>query len=178
MMKDYTITCVFFLSFATFTWVHDGLFSFPDFLMVAFSWLDLHVRKEMGILATYGVDREKAKEEMGTWLADYFDDAGYMDWETQAPMYKAMIMSAFPPIDSLDAQRPEYHKMPVEQFEDNMTRVLAVMDSHLARQRIHFTRSVFSLFRTRWAVVGLWKIEDGFKALKSQRKRKAYIITY
>ena len=117
--------------------------------MVAFSWLDLHVRKEMGILATYGVDREKAKEEMGTWLADYFDDAGYMDWETQAPMYKAMIMSAFPPIDSLDAQRPEYHKMPVEQFEDNMTRVLAVMDSHLARQRIHFTRSVFSLFRTR-----------------------------
>ena len=26
---------------------------------------------------------------MGAWLADYFDDAGYITWETQASIYKA-----------------------------------------------------------------------------------------
>ena len=30
------------------------------------------------------VDRDKAKAEMGAWIADYFDDAGYVNWETQS----------------------------------------------------------------------------------------------
>ena len=105
----------------------------------------------MAILATQGgVDREKAKQEMGAWLADYLDDAGYIDWETQSTFYKAMIMNAFPPIDSLDSARPEYHTMSVEKFEDNMTRVLEVMDSHLAsHRRIHLNGGIFSLIRGR-----------------------------
>jgi len=77
-------------------------------------------------------DREKAKSEMGAWIASYFDDAGYLHWETQTPIYKAMIMTAFPPIDKLDAMKPKFETMPVEQFEENMTKVLQVMDSHLA----------------------------------------------
>ena len=48
------------------------------------------------------VDRDMAKAEMGAWLADYFDDAGYDNWESQCQLYKAMVMSAFPPIDPLD----------------------------------------------------------------------------
>jgi len=77
-------------------------------------------------------DREKAKSEMGAWIASYFDDAGYLHWETQTPIYKAMIMTAFPPIDKLDAMKPKFETMPVEQFEENVTKVLQVMDSHLA----------------------------------------------
>ena len=26
---------------------------------------------------------------MGAWLADYLDDAGYIDWEMHASIYKA-----------------------------------------------------------------------------------------
>ncbi|CAE7810281.1 unnamed protein product [Symbiodinium sp. CCMP2456] len=72
---------------------------------------------------------------MGAWLADYLDDAGYIGWEMHASIYKAMVMTAFPPIDVLDGVKPEFHTMPLETFEDLMTRVLEVMDSHLAEQR-------------------------------------------
>ncbi|CAE7290263.1 unnamed protein product, partial [Symbiodinium microadriaticum] len=94
-------------------------------------------KKEMALFAaaTSGVDRDRAKNEMGAWLADYLDDAGYIGWEMHASIYKAMIMTAFPPIDALDGVKPEYHTMSLETFEDNMTRVLEVMDSHLAEQR-------------------------------------------
>ena len=34
-------------------------------------------------------DRNKAKLEMGAWIADYLDDAGYLHWETQSQIYKA-----------------------------------------------------------------------------------------
>ncbi|CAJ1377894.1 unnamed protein product [Effrenium voratum] len=127
---------------------------FAEYLVRILSNRELLVqeqKKEMAILATQGgVDREQAKKEMGAWMADYFDDAGYIDWETQATFYKAMIMTAFPPIDSLDSVRPEYHTMSVEKFEKNMTRVLEVMDSHLAsHRRIHLNGGVFSLIRGR-----------------------------
>ncbi|CAE7460779.1 unnamed protein product [Symbiodinium sp. CCMP2592] len=94
-------------------------------------------KKEMALWATAssGVDRDRAKNEMGAWLADYLDDAGYIGWEMHASIYKAMVMTAFPPIDPLDGVKPEFHKMSLETFEDNMTRVLEVMDSHLAEQR-------------------------------------------
>ena len=81
------------------------------------------------------VDRDKAKTDMGTWIADYFDDAGYINWETQSPIFKAMLMSAFPPIDALDDIKPEYATMPIDQWEEQLTKVLAVMDSHLASEQ-------------------------------------------
>ncbi|OLP94388.1 hypothetical protein AK812_SmicGene23585 [Symbiodinium microadriaticum] len=94
-------------------------------------------KKEMALyaVATGAVDRDRAKTEMGAWLADYLDDAGYIGWEMHASIYKAMVMTAFPPIDPLDGVKPEYHTMSLQTFEDNMTRVLEVMDSHLAEQR-------------------------------------------
>eukprot|EP00927_Polykrikos_kofoidii_P071177 TRINITY_DN67485_c0_g1_i1.p1 TRINITY_DN67485_c0_g1~~TRINITY_DN67485_c0_g1_i1.p1 ORF type:complete len:670 (-),score=115.42 TRINITY_DN67485_c0_g1_i1:232-2241(-) len=81
------------------------------------------------------VDRDKAKLEMGTWIADYFDDAGYTDWQTQTSIFKTMIMTAFPPIDPLDDVKPDFATMPIEKFEENATKVLAVMDSHLAAEQ-------------------------------------------
>merc|ERR1711871_744234 len=78
------------------------------------------------------VDREKAKLEMGSWIADYFDDAGYLDWETQSRIFKGMLMSAFPPIDALDEEKPDFATMPVKVFEHHVTKFLRVMDNHLA----------------------------------------------
>jgi MFS family permease len=76
--------------------------------------------------------RNKAKKEMGEWIADYFDDAGYQNWETYAQLYKVMLMAAFPPIDALDEAKPDYGAMPVEQLEDNLVKWLGVFDMHLA----------------------------------------------
>ena len=64
------------------------------------------------------VDRVKAKDEMGSWIADYFDDAGYQDWEKASVMYKSMLMSAFPPIDPLDEKKPNYTTMSIEEIEE------------------------------------------------------------
>jgi len=81
------------------------------------------------------VDRDKAKELMGSWMADYLDDAGYGNWETQCQVYKAMFMTAFPPIDPLDEAKPDYGNMPIADFEDNVTKFLSVMDNHLAAEQ-------------------------------------------
>merc|ERR1712032_575427 len=83
------------------------------------------------------VDREKAKEEMGAWIADYFDDAGYLNWETQCGIYKSMLMSAFPPIDDLDTLKPDFGKMPIDEFDDIVTKFLSVVDTHLAAEQRH-----------------------------------------
>merc|ERR1711988_1941308 len=81
------------------------------------------------------VDREKAKQEMGAWIADYFDDAGYINWEKQAPIYKSMLISAFPPVDDLDDVKPDYATMPIDQYEDALMKFLAVMDTHLGLEK-------------------------------------------
>jgi len=99
------------------------------------------------------IDREKAKYEMGSWIADYFDDAGYVDWDQNSQFYKAMVMTAFPPIDPLDDAKPDFATMPVETFEKNMMEVLKVMDSHLAIEQRRLkglsTSSLNTLFRRR-----------------------------
>jgi len=81
------------------------------------------------------VDREHAKAEMGAWIADYFDDAGYQNWEQQSRVYKSMLMTAFPPIDPLDDAKPDYSTMPIDQWEDNLTKFLSIMDTHLATEQ-------------------------------------------
>jgi len=78
------------------------------------------------------VDRDTASAEMGAWLADYLDDAGYANWETQCVMFKVMMMNAFPPIDDLDMSKCDYGSMPIECYERMLTKLLNVMDSHLA----------------------------------------------
>lgn len=80
------------------------------------------------------VDRDRVKLEMGAWIADYFDDAGYTDWEIQSQTYKAMIMTAFPPINALDGVKPNFNTMSTDQMEVVMTKVLGVMDSYLATE--------------------------------------------
>jgi MFS family permease len=93
------------------------------------------------------VDRAKAKTEMGAWLADYFDDAGYQDWEKMAPMYKAMFMNAFPPIDALDDVKPDYATMPIDDFEDSLMKMLQVMDDHVTvkNKRFSYYKSINAL---------------------------------
>jgi len=85
------------------------------------------------------VDRDMAKAEMGAWLADYFDDAGYDNWESQCQLYKAMVMSAFPPIDPLDAVKPDFGSMPITQFEDNVSKFVNTLDDHLATEERRVT---------------------------------------
>ena len=67
---------------------------------------------------------------------------------------QAMLMSAFPPIDSLDDAKPDYGAMPVDQFEDNVTKFLAVMDHHLQDERKRAkpplsANSLFTLMKRR-----------------------------
>ena len=81
------------------------------------------------------IDRDQAKAEMGAWIADYFDDAGYQDWEKMSTLYKSMLMNAFPPVDPLDDVKPDYSKMPIDKFEDALMKFLAVMDAHLAIEK-------------------------------------------
>ena len=81
------------------------------------------------------VDRDKAKAEMGAWIADYFDDAGYLNWEQQSRVCKATLMTAFPPIDPLDDAKADSGTMPVDVWEDSLTKFLAIMDTHLATEQ-------------------------------------------
>jgi len=93
-------------------------------------------------------DRDAAKLEMGAWIADYLDDAGYQDWEKMAPLYKSMFIQAFPPIDPLDDEKPDYGTMPVDKFEDALLKFLKVMDEHLsvekARSRAKFSHNILA----------------------------------
>jgi len=89
-------------------------------------------------------DRDKAKLEMGAWIADYFDDAGYAGWEVQSNIYKAMILAAFPPIDPLDDIKPDFATMSPEHFEDNVAKFLEVMDTHLATEQRRLSTGVSS----------------------------------
>merc|ERR1719498_784973 len=77
-------------------------------------------------------NRDAAKLEMGTWIADYLDDAGYVNWETQTQVYKAMFLTAFPPIDDLEGEKPDYGTISIDKWEDVVTKFLFVMDLHLA----------------------------------------------
>jgi len=94
-------------------------------------------QEQSDALDAMGVDKAKAKQEMGAWIADYFDDAGYLNWDTQSQMYKAMLMSAFPPLDALDKKKPDYSNMPIKELETIMCKFLSVVDTHLAAEQRH-----------------------------------------
>ena len=79
------------------------------------------------------VDKNAAKEEMGRWLADYLDDAGYDNWASYPTIYKAMFMNAFPPIDPLDNKAVDYDAADIEHLA---TQFLKVADSHIKHSRV------------------------------------------
>jgi len=71
---------------------------------------------------------ENKKLQMGKWMADYFDDAGYEGWEQFAEIYKVLIMNAFPAIDELDGKIPDPETQDVEH---TMIKFLGVLDQHI-----------------------------------------------
>jgi hypothetical protein len=77
-------------------------------------------------------DREAAKREMGAWIADYLDDAGYINWATSAPLFKAILLTAFPATRVLEGDKLDPATIPIDEWEDHYTKILAVVDSHLS----------------------------------------------
>jgi len=71
------------------------------------------------------------KTKLGMWLADYFEDAGYESWQSYPELYKAMLMNAFPPVDTIDG-KATYEEGSLTEFEEKQLRFLAVMDDHLS----------------------------------------------
>ena len=78
------------------------------------------------------VDKEAAKAEMGRWIADYLDDAGYDNWASYPTIYKAMFVNAFPPIDPLDDKATDPDTTDIEHLA---TEFLKVADSHIQHNR-------------------------------------------
>jgi MFS family permease len=72
------------------------------------------------------------RKQMGAWIADYLDDAGYDSWKEYPSIYKTMIINAFPPIDKLDNMKPDLTKVDVEAM---MVKFLKVADQHIAQRR-------------------------------------------
>merc|ERR1711964_755600 len=56
------------------------------------------------------------RQEMGAWVSDYFDDAGYVSWHMWPQIYKAMIMNAFLPLDALDGNKIDMSNLDVENY--------------------------------------------------------------
>jgi len=98
-----------------------------------------------------------SKVEMGTWIAECarahtpptplcaawrtrrrapsrtdLEDAGYTEWDRhRAPLYKAMLMGAFPPLKQLDGTMADWNGMTEEAYEEATIKSLAAMDLHL-----------------------------------------------
>merc|ERR1711871_986430 len=81
------------------------------------------------------VDKEAAKIEMGRWMADYLDDAGYDNWSSYPCIYKAMFISAFPPIDPLDDKMVDADTADLEAL---MLGFLGVADMHIKHTETSF----------------------------------------
>jgi len=80
-------------------------------------------------------DREKAQAELGAWISQYFDDAGYPHWEKNSKIYKMLLLAAFPPINDLNGQKADYTSMPLDEWEAKLTKFLSVLDNHLASEQ-------------------------------------------
>jgi len=74
----------------------------------------------------------KDQEEMGRWLGEYFDDAGYEGWKFYPELFKAMVMTAFPPLEALDAKAGTGYDESLENAEEELINFMRVMDQHIA----------------------------------------------
>ena len=61
---------------------------------------------------SHAARHEEAMAAMGRWLGAYFDDAGYQGWMFYPELFKAMVLTAFPPIDTVSPER----KSPTEMY--------------------------------------------------------------
>lgn len=77
---------------------------------------------------------EEKMREMGVWLGKYFDDAGYQAWAYYPELFKAMVMTAFPPIEDLDATAGSSVGS-LRSLEEQQINFLSVMDRHLTTSR-------------------------------------------
>ena len=67
---------------------------------------------------------------LGMWIGSYFDDAGYEGWKFYPELFKAMVMTAFPPIEALD-EKAGSGMATTRDFEEQQLNFLRVMDEHL-----------------------------------------------
>eukprot|EP00931_Biecheleriopsis_adriatica_P005665 TRINITY_DN107159_c0_g1_i1.p1 TRINITY_DN107159_c0_g1~~TRINITY_DN107159_c0_g1_i1.p1 ORF type:complete len:680 (-),score=121.35 TRINITY_DN107159_c0_g1_i1:12-2051(-) len=72
---------------------------------------DFELSKEDRDALDVRVDELAERSNMGNWIADYFNDAGYHSWSWFPNTYKAMIMNAFPPLNHLDGKKPSFQTM-------------------------------------------------------------------
>ena len=73
--------------------------------------------------------RDAKRAEMGRWLADYLDDAGYDMWDAVPYLFKAMMINAFPPIDALDEKAAEFKD--VDEMRTGLLKIMRVFDQHV-----------------------------------------------
>jgi MFS family permease len=78
--------------------------------------------------------RQRKRREMGEWIADYLDDAGYDNWSVHGHMYKGMIMNAFPPMDKLDNEKASIDS--VAQMRQIMMSFTKVLDMHIVSAEV------------------------------------------
>lgn len=76
-------------------------------------------------------EHEQEMEQMGRWLGEYFDDAGYPGWMYFPELFKAMLMTAFPPIEALDLKAGS-NEASIADLEAQQINFLAVMEQHLS----------------------------------------------
>lgn len=82
----------------------------------------------------YKSSRENAEREMGKWIADYFTDAGYGDFDKYPHVFKVMLLNAFPAIDKLDGKAPDWEKADIEAVTMSW---LQVVDGHVNLSNAH-----------------------------------------
>lgn len=93
--------------------------------------LDAH--KKRPLMEEEPAEKERlatARREMGEWICDYLDDAGYEGlWRDRAYLLKAIIMTAMPPLDPLDGKRAAFDN--VEELRTFVINWLRVLDLHI-----------------------------------------------
>lgn len=91
-----------------------------------------------------GYDVDVERQQMGTWLSNYLNDAGYHSWLWYPDIYKAMFMNAFPPVNKLDGKPVEFES--VEDYESYIIKFNGVVKRHIAMtQRPETTEAMKSL---------------------------------
>ena len=103
------------------------------------TWSDEEVNKLLEIKKSgqgSDADREQAKKEMGAWVADYLDDAGYDMWKQKPYLFKAMIINSFPPLDPLDEKIRGADGETPDDFRSGMLGFMKVLGMHIANSEV------------------------------------------
>ena len=77
--------------------------------------------------------REASHADMGRWIADYLDDAGYEQWLRNPEVFKAIFVATFPPNKPLDGQKLRVET--AEDFERYCVNWLRTADQHIGSTR-------------------------------------------